>query len=156
VLNVPYVEVNEDLFKVKADTKIVTTNMMGAMGAGVAKTARDTIPGLYAHYKKMLPTIDPTQFILYTHEDVKYLLVPTKIDWRDKSPRSLVIHNINKLATLMNRHRTFGVVALPPMGCGNGGLDFENDIRYVYLSLFHFHPTTFIAALGEPKTKESR
>ena len=82
--------VEEDLFNITADTKVITINLCGAMGAGVAKTARDTIPGLYKHYKKMYPTITPDQFIQYTYGGVKYLLVPTKIDWKAPSPRYLL------------------------------------------------------------------
>lgn len=143
--------VQQDLFSVEADTIVVTINLCGAMGAGVAKTARDTIPGLYKHYKKMYPTLDPTQFILYQHEGVKYLLVPTKLDWRNPSPRDLVIHNFNKLVNLVNRHPDkFKTIALPPMGCGNGGLSFEDDIRYVYLSMLPFVEANYICATGAP------
>lgn len=140
--------VNEDLFKVRADTVVITINLVGAMGAGIAKVARDTIPGLNAHYLKMYRKIDPTQFIVYTVNEIRYLLVPTKIDWRDPSPRGLVIHNLNRLAVLAARNR-LGTVALPPMGCGNGGLDWENDISYVYRSILPFSEGTFITALGE-------
>lgn len=147
----PYSEVNEDLFEVQADTKVITINLVGAMGAGIAKTARDTIPGLYKHYKKMYEKIEPGQFIAYTYAGTRYLLIPTKLDWRDASPRSLVIHNINRLAVLANRHPQLGTIALPPMGCGNGGLSWEDDIRYVYRALFPYCQRTFIAALGKHK-----
>ena len=147
----PYSELQEDLFSVKADTKVITINLVGAMGAGVAKTARDTIPGLYKHYKKMYPQLDPTQFIIYTHAGVRYLLIPTKLDWRDPSPRSLVIHNINRLAVLSNRHPELGTIALPPMGCGNGGLSWEDDIKYVYRAIFPYNGRTIISCLGTRK-----
>ena len=55
--------IEADLFDIQADTKVITINLCGAMGAGVAKTARDTIPGLYKHYNKMYPIITPDQFI---------------------------------------------------------------------------------------------
>lgn len=141
--------VQDDLFAVKADTKVITINLVGAMGAGIAKTARDTIPGLYKHYKKMYGTIAPEQFITYKYEDVLYLLVPTKINWRDSSPRGLVIHNINRLAVLANRHPQMGTIALPPMGCGNGGLSWDEDISLVYKAIFPYHDRPFIAALGK-------
>lgn len=143
--------VKEDLFSVPADTVVVTINLKGAMGAGVAKTARDTVPGLYTHYKKVYPNVEPGQFIYYQHEEKQYLLVPTKIDWRDPSPRELVVHNINRLAIVVNRHPDkFKTIALPPLGCGNGGLDWENDIRYVYSAIFPFCEASFITCLGAP------
>lgn len=141
----------QDLFKVQANTKVVTINLKGAMGAGVAKTARDTIPGLYKHYLKMYPQIKPDQFILYRHEEINYLLVPTKLDWRNPSPRDLVIHNLNRLVIMSNRTREFGTIALPPLGCGNGGLSWEEDIKYAYMALMTFVPSQFIVCLGEPK-----
>lgn len=139
--------IEADLFDIQADTKVITINLVGAMGAGVAKTARDTIPGLYKHYKKMYPTITPDQFIQYTYGGVKYLLVPTKIDWKAPSPRDLVLSNLHRLAYLTRRYNGFGTVALPPMGCGNGGLDWENDIVNFYHALFDHHPSKFIAAI---------
>lgn len=136
-----------DILSVKADTKVITINLVGAMGAGVAKSARDNIPGLYKHYKKMYPTIEPGQFITYKHDGVLYLLVPTKLDWKQKSPRSLVIHNINRLAVLANRHPQMGTIALPPMGCGNGGLSWDKDISLVYKAIFPYHDRRFITVL---------
>ncbi|MNN58540.1 hypothetical protein D3C81_1735920 [compost metagenome] len=144
--------VQGNLFDVEADCRVITINLVGAMGAGVAKTARNTIPGLYTHYKKMYQQIDPTQFITYKHDNMRYLLIPTKIDWKDKSPRDLVIANINRLAVLANRHR-FGTIVLPPMGCGNGGLDWFNDIQYVYKAIFVYHEAKFIVALGNLRSK---
>lgn len=136
-----------DLFKVPAPTKVITINLVGAMGAGVAKTARDTIPGIYERYLATYNLINPDQTITHRHDGVLYLMIPTKLDWRDPSPRDLVVCNLNRLAVMLRRHPELGPVALPPMGCGNGGLDWENDIRYVYMSLFNYHPVNFITVI---------
>lgn len=148
--------VQEDLFKVQADTVVVTINLRGAMGAGVARAARDTVPGLYSHYKKMYATLAPEQFIFYPHEGKNYLLVPTKIDWRDPSPRSLVIHNLNRLAVISSRTRQLGTIALPPLGCGHGGLSWDGDIKYVYQALFPFVDSKFIACIGVEDSHTAR
>ncbi|MNP89064.1 hypothetical protein D3C85_14600 [compost metagenome] len=139
--------IHGDLFAVPADTVVVTINLCGAMGAGVAKTARDTVPGLYKHYKKMYPVIKPSEFIQYTHNGIKYLLVPTKLDWKQPSPRELVLVNLHRLAYLTRRYNGFGKVALPPLGCGNGGLDWDNDISNMYHALFDHHPTEFVVVV---------
>lgn len=147
--------VEQDLFDVPADTRVITINLVGAMGAGVARTARNTIPGLHKHYRKMYKDIEPGNIITYKHEDTRYLLVPTKIDWRDPSPRSLVIHHINKLAVLAGRHR-LGRIVLPPLGCGHGGLSWEEDISYVYKAIYPFSEGNFIVALGDARRKNGR
>ncbi|QTH80374.1 hypothetical protein PA10_00174 [Pseudomonas phage pPa_SNUABM_DT01] len=146
---------DENLWAIQADTRVITVNMVGAMGAGVARTARNTIPGLYKHYRKMITQIEPTQFITYQHDGIRYLLIPTKLDWRDPSPRGLVVHNFCKLVVLANRHR-LGTIVLPPMGCGNGQLDWENDIQYLYKSLLPYQETKFIAALGDMRSRNGR
>lgn len=140
--------VEQDLFKVQADTVIITINLVGAMGSGVARTARNTVPGLMKHYRKMYKEIEPGHIIPYRHNETQYLLVPTKLDWRDPSPRSLVIHHLNKIANLAQRHR-LGRIAMPPLGCGHGGLSWNNDIIYVYKSIYPFIDADITVALGD-------
>lgn len=151
----PLTIVEQDLFDVPADTRVISINLVGAMGAGVARTARNTVPGLMKHYRKMYPTIEPGQVITYKHQDIRYLLVPTKLDWRDASPRSLVIHHINRLAVLAARHR-LGRIVLPPLGCGHGGLSWEDDISYVYRAIYPFCEADFTVALGDSRRKNGR
>lgn len=140
--------VEQDLFSIPADTVVITINLVGAMGSGVARTARNTVPGLMKHYRKMYPTIEPGNIIHYRHNDTRYFLVPTKLDWRDKSPRSLVIHHINKIANLAQRHR-LGKIVMPPLGCGHGGLSWEDDVIYVYKSIYPFIDADITVALGD-------
>lgn len=144
----PMTEVYEDILDVPANTRVCTINLVGAMGAGVAKRFRDTVPGIHKHYLKMYKTITPNQFIAFKTHGELHLLVPTKIDWRDDSPRELVVDNLRKLAQLVRDHPEMGVVALPPFGCGNGGLNYYSDIRQVYRQLFEDHPNEFVVTLG--------
>lgn len=146
--------VEKGLFDVEADVYVITINLRGTMGAGVAKAARDGISGLYAHYKKMYRKINPNQFITYRHQGKLYLLVPTKIDWKDPSPRDLVVENFNRIAVLSYRHQ-WGKVALPPMGCGHGGLDWENDIRFVYKAILDHVEQEFIVTIPKRRVYNS-
>lgn len=138
-------EVDADIFDVEADTYVITINLVGAMGAGVARRARDSVPGLMAHYRKMYRTIRPDQFIVYNYDGKLFLLVPTKIDWRDDSPEDLVVSNLKKLAALSAQYpQKFGTIAMPPMGCGNGNLDWESKIGPITYNLFMDHPCEVI------------
>jgi hypothetical protein len=141
-------EVYEDILEVPANTRICTINLVGAAGAGVAKEFRNRVPGWYKHYKKMYTQITPNQFIVFNSNGEVHLMIPTKIDWRDDSPRDLVIANLEKLADISRDKPQFGVIALPPFGCGNGGLNYYSDIRHVYKRLFDDHPREFVVVLG--------
>jgi hypothetical protein len=142
------IEVYEDILEPYANTRVCTINLVGAMGAGVARRFRDTVPGIYKHYQKMYKTITPNQFIAFKSCGELHLMVPTKIDWRDDSPRELVIDNLRKLAQLVRDNPNMGVVALPPFGCGNGNLNYYSDIRQEYRKLFDNHPNEFVVTLG--------
>jgi hypothetical protein len=142
------IEVQAGILDVKANTRVATINLVGAAGAGVAKEFRNNVPGWYAHYKKMYSKITPDQFIVYKFEGEIHLMVPTKIDWKEDSPRDLVMANLEKLAKITRDNPAFGVIALPAFGCGNGGLNYYSDIRKHYVRLFENHPREFIVTLG--------
>lgn len=142
------IEVQAGVLDVQAKTRVVTINLVGAAGAGVARLFRDNIPGWYTHYKKMYKTITPHQFIVYNYEGEILLAIPTKIDWKEDSHRDLVIANLEKLADITRDNPAFGVIAIPPLGCGNGNLKYYSDIRKHYLRLFEDHPREFIVTLG--------
>lgn len=125
-----------DLFQSGADIIVIPTNMVGAMGKGVAKVAADTIPGLLDHYRSMLGRCTRHNFIVYHYNDTQYLMFPTKVHWRDKSPRDLVVYNLKRLRDILEKHRWPGRVALPAVGCGEGGLDWESDIGPLCQELF--------------------
>lgn len=146
----PIVETRGNLFDKPCHVKVITINLVGAMGAGVARGARDTIPGLYKHYQKMYRSIRPDQFIVYNHQGTVYLLVPTKVDWRDDSPYDLVISNLQKLGALACAHPDhFRDIVMPPLGCGNGGLDWQRDVRPAAYEAFAEYPYDVLVPLAK-------
>ena len=142
------IEVQAGILDVQAKTRVVTINLVGAAVAGVALLFRDTIPGWYTDYKTMDKTITPHQFIVYNYDGEILLAVPTKIDWKEDSHRDLVIANLEKLADITRNNPAFGVIAIPPLGCGNGNLKYYSDIRKHYVRLFENHQREFVVTLG--------
>lgn len=142
------IEVQAGILDVQAKTRIVTINLVGAAGAGVARLFRDNIPGWYTHYKKMYKLITPNQFIVFNYEGEIHLSIATKVDWKEDAHRDLVIANLEKLAEITRDNPAFGVIAIPPLGCGNGRLNYYSDIRKHYVRLFENHPREFIVTLG--------
>lgn len=132
-----------DLFRCGAQTLVCTTNVIGAMGKGVARTFKERVPGLFEFYQSHFPTIrhppEPglvNKLLLFDMPTgQRVLLFPTKEQWWNPSQPHWIEAN---LQTLANQYDTLGITSLglPPLGCGNGGLDYEQDVRpllYRYL-----------------------
>ena len=124
----PIVNVGKgDIMASTRQTLLCTINTHGAMGAGVAKAMRDTVPGLWKFYRKLYENnslrVDRT--FVYRCGDRQILLFPTKRDWKHPSNPAWIETNLSKLS--LNWERV-GItsLAMPPLGCGNGGLDFKD------------------------------
>jgi O-acetyl-ADP-ribose deacetylase (regulator of RNase III) len=78
-----------DLFQVKSSLLVVPVNTVGAMGRGVALTARELHPDLYYHYKKLCrqKKFNLNSIAIYQPRGARYkvAMVPTKGFWGDKS-----------------------------------------------------------------------
>lgn len=119
-----------DMFDSDA-TITITVNCVGAMGKGIAKQAKDTIPGLYDYYRILIDNrkIKPGKPILLPKFDV--LLFPTKLHWRNDSKIEWIDEGLKRIH---NNHSKLDSLALPPIGCGNGNLDWDK-----VLNLIHFY-----------------
>lgn len=131
-------EVSGNLFQHPWQSAVITVNLMGVMGAGIAKAARDINYNMFTWYRDLCQS---KQFNLgdihyYTQHDGKtFILLPTKIDW--KNPSTLEYIEIS-LQALVNTYRYHHVehIHTPKLGCKNGQLDWK-DVRplmYDYLS----------------------
>lgn len=121
-------------------TLTVTCNCEGAMGAGVAKAFKERVPGLYNWYRDLCQrgefTPDSLWIYPWDSQNKQVLLFPTKIEWRYPSMFPMIEWNLRKLRRL---YREMGItsLAIPPLGCGNGKLLYEEQIRdlmFEYLS----------------------
>lgn len=127
-----------------ADAVCITTNCVtkkngeAVMGAGVALSARRIWPDLsdkLGYYlRKYANSSDVADLRLldikkHEHSGNKFFVIalPTKIHWRDPSPKYLVmrsLRSLRQLSEILNLHKVY----LPPPGCSNGGLKW-NDIK---------------------------
>jgi hypothetical protein len=95
------------------------------MGAGLARAAAEECPGLAAHLGKMLKyhgnhVINLGLWKLKTtSREVNLIAFPTKGDWRHDSTPILVERSAKELA---EDFADSGIIALPRVGTGNGGL----------------------------------
>lgn len=126
-----------DMFSSEAQTIVNTVNCVGVMGKGVALKFKENFPDMYQDYSlrcqlKKVQLGEP-----YLYEDLsglKILNFPTKGHWRSSSR----ISDIEKgLDYFVNNYEKWGVtsIAMPPLGCGNGGLNWSDVGPLIYQKL---------------------
>jgi len=103
-------------------------NMAGmlVMGKGIALQAKSRMEYLPAQWAKILPLSD-----VYYDTLSGLVRLPTKLDWKRPSPMPLIISTTRQLAAkaLLYPHMQF---AVPPLGCGNGGLNWEKCVEPIF------------------------
>ena len=101
-------------------------NCVGVMGAGLALQYKQRFPALYEAYRRLAKNkiIQPGKVYLYDAGEKYVANFPTKLHWRDPSKMSYIDEGLQDLVKqLQARH--IDSVAIPPLGCGLGGLDWE-------------------------------
>lgn len=107
-----------------------TVNCVGVMGKGIALQFKQAFPENFRLYAKACRAgeVQPGQmFIVPTGNlfNPQYIInFPTKRHWRNKSK----IEDIQTgLQDLILQVKQLGIssIAIPPLGCGNGGLDWQ-------------------------------
>lgn len=125
-----------DMFAEPVEALVNTVNCVGVMGKGVALEAKQRWPENYRAYKALCDArgLRPGQMFvfdakrLFGAEGPRYIInFPTKDHWRGKSKLSYVSEGLDALVASIEKYK-ISSVALPPLGCGNGGLDW-NDVR---------------------------
>lgn len=144
-------EVDEDIFESAMQTIVVPVNVVGAMGKGLALAFRKRFPGLYGFYRKKVfkGKLGMHDLIVYPLEDGRQILLfPSKIHWRDPSNRDHVVGNLEKLA---RNFQDLGItsLAIPPVGCGLGQLEYEKDIREAMVRCFEHLPIEVRCVFGK-------
>ena len=115
---------------------IIPTNRLGVMGAGLALEAKKRYPGIQTAYQHALKSMEDKGIPWWHDSFPDLILAPTKRHWKDKS-------NLNDLADILSKLSEIegGPFALPEMGCGLGGLRWEETQGFYHV---------FIARFGEP------
>ncbi|MCB4805632.1 O-acetyl-ADP-ribose deacetylase (regulator of RNase III) [Methylobacterium brachiatum] len=113
------------LFESPAQTLVNTVNTVGVMGKGIAKEFKDRYPAMYAEYRRVCMNGELTigRLQLWRGNDHWILNFPTKTTWRQPSK---IAYLERGLETFSKSYKQMGIssVAFPPLGCGNGNLDW--------------------------------
>jgi O-acetyl-ADP-ribose deacetylase (regulator of RNase III)/uncharacterized protein YwgA len=116
-----------DILQSKAETLINTVNCVGVMGKGIALEFKKRFPDMFAEYARRCERGEVTPGIPYIHKTLfppHVINFPTKDHWKSASR----ITDIEKgLQYLLDHYKQWGIasLAIPPLGCGNGQLEWR-------------------------------
>lgn len=145
-----------NLLDSKAQTLVNTVNTVGIMGKGIALEFKRRFPGMYQDYAARCVRHEvklgrPYPFYLPDHRII--LNFPTKEHWRSVSRLDAVVEGLKELQA---HHREWGIksIAVPPLGCGNGQLEWRvvGPTLYRYLSQLDI-PVELFAPHGTPASE---
>lgn len=118
-----------DILKDESEAIVNTVNCVGVMGRGIALQFRNKYPENYKAYEKAckLKEVQPGKMFVFETGELKprYIInFPTKRHWRGKSRMEDIDSGLKALVGEL-RERKIKSIAIPPLGAGLGGLDWD-------------------------------
>jgi O-acetyl-ADP-ribose deacetylase (regulator of RNase III)/uncharacterized protein YwgA len=127
-----------DIFESKAQTLVNTVNCVGVMGKGIALEFKRRFPEMYEDYvarckRRQVRLGEP---YLFKRATLPWVLnFPTKDDWRSLAKLSDIVRGLQYLTA---HYHEWGItsLAVPPLGCGQGQLEWRvvGPTLYRYLT----------------------
>ncbi len=119
--------VRGDIFQSRAQTLVNTVNTVGVMGKGVALEFRKRFHPMYEDYVRRCARgeVRLGRPYLYAGETTPWVLnFPTKDHWRSVSHLDDIVAGLQHLE---RHYREWDItsLAVPPLGCGNGQLEWQ-------------------------------
>lgn len=118
-----------NLLEAPAEALVNTVNEVGVMGKGIALMFREAFPANSRVYEEAAKTGNVRVGRMLVTENralvgPRWIVnFPTKKHWRQPSKLEWVREGLRDLGRVL-RENNIHSVALPPLGCGNGGLDW--------------------------------
>ena len=122
--------VDFSLFESPAKVLVNTVNTVGVMGKGIAKDFKELYPEMFAGYQRLCEEdmFSVGQLWLYKTPHKWILNFPTKKHWRYPSKPEYVEAGLDKFARMYQDARITSI-SFPQLGCGNGGLDWNTQVK---------------------------
>jgi O-acetyl-ADP-ribose deacetylase (regulator of RNase III) len=123
--------VRGNILNAEADALVNTVNCVGVMGKGVALQFKQAYPENFRQYERACRAneVQPGRMLTVPIADLlrpkpKFIInFPTKRHWKGKSRLEDIETGLEALAEEV-RSLAITSIAIPPLGCGNGGLDW--------------------------------
>lgn len=118
-----------NIFHEKTDAIVNTVNCVGAMGRGLALQFKNAYPKNFSEYAaacRRSEVVPGKMFVHHAGGDMPpYFIInfPTKRHWREKSHLEDIEAGLADLVRAI-RENDITSIAIPPLGCGLGGLSW--------------------------------
>lgn len=154
-----------NILESEADALVNTVNTQGVMGKGIALQFKNAFPSNYKVYQDIcrngnfqigdLLIVEENGLISGKKAIINF---PTKTSWRKPSEYSYIEKGLEKLVQVIEEKK-FNSIAIPPLGSGNGGLNWEivkkmieDKMSHLPIDVFIYEPNSQI----KEKLKEER
>ncbi len=156
-----------NLFESEAEALVNTVNTVGVMGKGIALQFKNMFPSNFKIYSNACKNKELKVGQLLVTEEATLLAgekiiinFPTKTNWRLPSEYKYIEDGLVKLTTVI-KEKNIKSIAIPPLGTGNGGLNWnkvkqilENHLSNVNCEIFIYEPNSTIKeALKKERVK---
>lgn len=129
-------KVRGNLLDADVQALVNTVNTVGVMGRGIALQFKKAFPDNYKAYRKVCDEKKLTVGMVYTYDrerldNPRYIInFPTKRHWKSDSRIEDIQSGLQALVREINR---LGIesIAIPPLGCGLGGLNWSEVYRKI-------------------------
>lgn len=140
-----------------AQALVNTVNTVGVMGKGIALQFKKAYLNNFKAYEEACKRNEISIGKLFiTHDrnlssgEKIIINFPTKKDWRKPSEYSYIEDGLNDLVSVLEKNQIKSI-AIPPLGAGNGGLEWERvkkiiekKLSNLNVEIFVYEPTTQI------------
>lgn len=129
LLTAMIVHTTGDLFASGADALVNTVNLVGVMGKGIALQFKERFRHNFEEYSKACRagTIEIGKSLVvreyWQGKEILIINFPTKRHWRNPSEYEYISRGLDNLIDII-RENNIKSIAVPPLGAGNGGLEW--------------------------------
>lgn len=122
--------VKQNIFESPAQVIVNTVNTVGVMGKGIAKEYKNLYPAMFKEYQRFceIGALEVGKLWLYKTPNKWILNFPTKKHWRNPSKLEYLEVGLEKFVDTYEE-KNIQSISFPQLGVGNGGLDWENEVK---------------------------
>ena len=143
-----------NILESSAEAIVNTVNTVGVMGKGIALQFKKAFPNNYKAYREACKNNEVKVGKMFVCSDSNIISgekiiinFPTKTDWRKSSEYEYIEKGLEHLIEIINEYRIKSI-AIPPLGAGNGGLEWEkvkkiiiNKLQNIEINIEIYEPT---------------